>query len=77
MSLGFYNEVDRQKRRIVSTDRRVQTKEYPLLSIAVGICHNSDRKLTSYAQISQYGAELKKHAKTRDGSAYVIDRRHD
>ncbi|MFA6315953.1 MAG: response regulator [Elusimicrobiota bacterium] len=77
MSLSFYNETDREKRRIVSTDRRGMTKEYPLLSIAIGICHNSGKKLTSYAQISQYGAELKKHAKAREGSAYVIDRRHD
>ncbi|MBI4676324.1 MAG: response regulator [Elusimicrobia bacterium] len=77
MSLEFYNEVDRARRRIVSTDRRGQTKEYPLLSIAVGICHNKHRKLTSYAQISQYGAELKKHAKSREGSAFVVDRRRD
>ncbi|MBI5625404.1 MAG: response regulator [Elusimicrobia bacterium] len=77
MSLTFYNETDRARRKIVSTDRRGLSKEYPLLSIAIGICHNSTRKLTSYAQISQYGAELKKHAKRSEGSSYVIDRRHD
>jgi len=31
--------------------------------------------LDSYAQISQLGAELKKHAKEKSHSAYVIDRR--
>ncbi|MBI5211529.1 MAG: response regulator [Elusimicrobia bacterium] len=77
MSLSFYNEVDRKKRRIVSTDRRGLKKEYPLLSIAIGICHNQHKPLTSYAQISQYGAELKKHAKRQEGSSYVIDRRKD
>lgn len=77
MAPSFYNEADRKRRKIISTDRQGKTLEFPLLSAAIGICHNKSRALSSYAQISQVGAELKKAAKAQPGSAYVIDRRRD
>jgi diguanylate cyclase (GGDEF)-like protein len=72
---GFYNDADRAKGKIVSTDRQGRIREVPVLSVAIGICHNAHKELNSYAEISQFGAELKKHAKARTGSAYVLDRR--
>lgn len=74
---GFYKEEDRKRRKIVSTDRQGRVLEFPLLSIAVGVCHNAYRPLNSYAQVSQLAAELKRHAKAKSGSALVIDRRRD
>ena len=71
----FYNEEDRLRRKIVTADRKGVPVEFPLLSVAIGICHNKNRPLTSYAHVAQLGAELKKHAKRQTGSAYVIDRR--
>ena len=72
----FYNEVDRARKKILSTDRQGKTLEFPLLSIAIGICHNKLHALTSYAQISELATELKKHAKQNQGSSYALDRRH-
>jgi diguanylate cyclase (GGDEF)-like protein len=72
---GFYNEADRKRGRIVSTDRQGNVKEFPLLSVSIGICHNVGRKLESLAQVSQLGAELKKAAKEMPGSKYLVDRR--
>lgn len=72
---SFYNEADRAKGKIVSTDRQGRMREFPLLSVAIGICHNGFRPLNSYAEISQLGTELKKHAKEKPGSYYVLDRR--
>lgn len=77
MAPSFYNEADRARKRIVSTDRQGRMIEFPLLSVSIGICHNTHRRLTSYAQVSQYGAELKKAAKQISGSAFVVDRRRD
>ncbi|MBI4371564.1 MAG: response regulator [Elusimicrobia bacterium] len=74
---SFYNDADRERGALISTDRLGRTGEFPLLSVAVGICHNRERRLTGFAQISSLGAELKKAAKSRPGSAYVIDRRRD
>lgn len=74
---SFYKEEDRKRGAIVSTDRQGNPREFPLLSLAIGVCHNAVRKLSSYAQVSQYGTELKKQAKTQPGSSYLIDRRRD
>jgi diguanylate cyclase (GGDEF)-like protein len=74
---GFYNEEDRKRGKITSKDRQGNVKEFPFVSAAIGICHNQQRRLLTYAQISQLGAELKKFAKQKAGSAYVIDRRKD
>lgn len=71
----FYKEKDRARGKIVSKDRLGRTVEFPLLSIAIGVCHNKLRPLTSYAQVSELGAELKKVAKRDPGSHYFIDRR--
>jgi diguanylate cyclase (GGDEF)-like protein len=72
---GFYNAADRRRGRIVSTDRQGNVKEFPLLSVSIGICHNATKKLESLAQVSQLGAELKKAAKELPGSKYLVDRR--
>jgi diguanylate cyclase (GGDEF)-like protein len=74
---AFYNEEDRKRGKILSNDRQGRAREFALLSVSIGICHNRFRRLTSYPQISQYGAELKKFAKQQKGSAYVLDRRRD
>jgi len=75
LSPSFYNEADRKRGNIVSTDRQGRMMEFPLLSAAIGICHNKSHPLTSYAQVAQIGTELKKHAKQQPGSSYVVDRR--
>jgi len=72
---SFYNEADRKRGKIVSTDRQGRMMEFPLLSVAIGICHNKIHPLTTYAQVAQIGTELKKHAKSQPGSSFVIDRR--
>jgi hypothetical protein len=62
---------------IVAKDRQGNMREFPLLSVAIGICHNRDRKLAGFAQVAHLGAELKKVAKGKMGSAFVVDRRKD
>jgi PleD family two-component response regulator len=74
---SFYSEADRARGCVVAKDRQGKTREFPLLSVAVGICHNRDRRLTGFAQVAALGAELKKAAKSKPGSAFVIDRRKD
>lgn len=75
ISPSFYNKEDREKGYIVATDRQGFIKKFPLLSISIGIVHNNLKPLTSYAQISNIGSELKKAAKNFTTSAYVIDKR--
>jgi PleD family two-component response regulator len=74
---SFYSADDRARGRLLGLDRQGNQKEFPFVSVAIGICHNRDRKLTGFAQIATLGAELKKVAKTKSGSAFVVDRRKD
>lgn len=73
----FYNETDRARGCITSTDRQGNIKQFPFLSIAIGVVHNKFRNLTSLGQISQIGSELKKHAKASTKSCCIVDRRRD
>lgn len=74
---SFYSEEDRARGFIRTKDRQGATRDFPFLSVAIGICHNRDRALQGFAQVAHLGAELKKAAKARGGSAYVLDRRKD
>lgn len=75
ISPSFYNKEDRERGYIISTDRQGYIKKFFFLSISIGIVHNNLKPLTSYAQISNIGSELKKAAKNANTSAYVIDKR--
>lgn len=79
MAPSFYRKEDAQRGRLLSKDRKGNSVEFPLLAIAVGVCHNRLKPLESFAQVSQIGAELKKYAKSLEGdkSRYVLDRRRD
>lgn len=74
---SFYSPQDRRKGKIVAVNRQGRIEEFPFLSLAIGICHNSLRPLSTYAEVAQVGSELKSQAKKRPGSAYVVDRRRD
>ena len=74
---SFYSAEDRARGTIVAKDRQGNSREFPLLSVAIGICHNRERALLNSAHVAQLGAELKKLAKGKTGSAYVVDRRRD
>jgi diguanylate cyclase (GGDEF)-like protein len=74
---SFYSEADRARGSIRAKDRQGVEREFPLLSVAIGICHNRERALKNFAQVAALGAELKKAAKSKTGSTYVVDRRRD
>lgn len=72
---NFYNEQDRQQGFMLSTNRKGEEEKFELLSMGIGIVHNSIRPITSFAQVSNIGAELKHLAKQHQGSYYALDRR--
>ena len=72
---SFYNEDDKNQGFMVSVNRRGETEKFNFLSIGIGIVHNSLKELTSFAQVSNIGSELKCLAKKHESSYYAIDRR--
>ncbi|MBI4248455.1 MAG: response regulator [Elusimicrobia bacterium] len=73
----FYKQEDRERGYILGKDRRGEPRQFPLLSVAIGVATTRNRPLTSLGQVSQIGAELKSYAKTLGGSRCVVDRRKD
>ena len=76
LSPSFYNEQDRERGYMLSVNRKGEPEKFSLLAIGIGIVHNTKRELTSFAQVSSIGAELKCLAKQHPvGSYYAMDRR--
>ncbi len=75
---SFYDEEDLQAKRIVSTDRQGNIKEFPIMTIGIAIVLNTDRyRFSHYGEIAKVAAELKAFVKKqRDISSYIIDRRN-
>jgi diguanylate cyclase (GGDEF)-like protein len=71
----LYNKKDIEKGYIMGKDRQGKTKKIALLSISIGIVSNKEKKINHVAEIGEIGAELKKYAKSLEGSAYVTERR--
>ena len=72
---SFYDHADRERKSILSIDRRGQKLAFPIISISIAVVLNVDAKFTHYAQLSHVAGQLKKIAKATLGSSYVIDRR--
>lgn len=73
--LRFYNETDRKQGFIHTKDRQGKPVTYPIMGIAIGVVNSEKREFTQVGEVAEVGAELKKHAKSKDGSTFVVDRR--
>ncbi|MCJ7645808.1 response regulator [bacterium] len=74
---NLYDEKDRKKGYIITKDRLNRTTKFPLLTISIGVITNKSRKFISPAEISDVGTELKRYAKLKKGSSYVVDKREE
>ncbi len=70
----FYNLEDRESGYIISHDRAGNEKKFELLTLSIGVTINRGW-FKHYGAISNAASEMKKLAKTIDGSVYKIDRR--
>lgn len=73
----FYDDHDRAKGCIITTNRKNETETFPLISVSIAVITNEKRSLTSVGQVSQLASEVKKIVKARPGNQYYIDRRGD
>jgi len=74
--LYFYNQEDIDRGCIVGENRQGQVVSFPVASISIAVVTDHDHQLDNYIKISEIAAELKEHAKSIQGSVYVIDKRH-
>ena len=70
----FYDTEDRERGYIISHDRAGNEKKFSILTLSIGVTINRGW-FEHYGAISNAASEMKKFAKTIDGSVYRIDRR--
>lgn len=73
---SFYNETDRLAGFIIGKDRQGNEQKFGLLAVSIGIVSNVSQNITHVAQVGEIGAELKKFAKSSEGSVFVRDKRN-
>ncbi|AGW11953.1 putative response regulator receiver modulated diguanylate cyclase [Megalodesulfovibrio gigas DSM 1382 = ATCC 19364] len=72
---SFYDEDDRRRGGIRSTDRQGNAQDFPLMSLSIAVVLNHNAKLTHAGEAASMAAALKKKAKAISGSSYVMDQR--
>lgn len=75
MVSNLYTEEDKKRGFIFSKDRQGNEVRVGFLSISICIVSNAIQKITHIAQVGEIGAELKKYAKSLEGSVFVRDKR--
>ncbi len=72
----FYDEEDRARGFIQSTDREGNMRTFPLMAISIAVVFNMEgKRLQHYGEASQIAMNLKKKAKENPKSSYVLDKR--
>jgi diguanylate cyclase (GGDEF)-like protein len=75
--LDFYDLEDRQRGYIQGETRQGQKVSFPIMTLAIAVVTNQQRKLQNHVQVGEIAAEMKKYAKSFSHSIYVVDRRKD
>lgn len=73
----LYPSEDRERGFILSVDRRGQKQQFPLCSLSIALVTNEARVIKDFLELSSLAAEVKKYAKSIDGSSVARDRRND
>jgi diguanylate cyclase (GGDEF)-like protein len=72
---SLYNPEDVKRGYIESLSRDRTVKQFPIMSVSLSGVSNENRGITSYAEVTNIAAEVKKKAKANQGSIFVLDQR--
>ena len=75
--INFYNRQDTDMRCIQATDRRGQPQIFPIMSISIAGIDLSYRRYSSFLEVNDACAEMKRLAKSTPGSTVFFDQRKD
>ncbi len=71
----FYDQEDLSAGKILAVDRQGAEREYPLISLSVGVTVPDMEKCNSHNEVAELATDAKIQAKRRIGNALFIDRR--
>jgi diguanylate cyclase (GGDEF)-like protein len=72
---NFYDEEDRIRGYIDSTNRKGENERFPIISLSIAVVTNEYRPITHIGEVSAIAAEVKKRVKSMEGSKYLKDLR--
>jgi len=72
---SLYSQEDLTAGFIIAHARDGSVKQFPIMTISLAGVSNEFRPVTSYAEVTNIAADLKKKAKATGGSVFVIDKR--
>ncbi len=73
--LDLFDEKTRAQGYYISTNRKGEREQIPLLSISIAVVSTESESLDHFARVAEIAAELKAQAKLSDKSSYIIDKR--
>ena len=73
----LYTNADRRNGYITTANRKGIITKYPIMTISLAVVTNEHRAIFNHIQIGEIAAELKKKAKTIEGSVYIKDKRRE
>ncbi len=72
---AFYDEEDRNRGFIESIDRGGIKRRFSIMCISIGITHTRLKQFSHYSEMAEVASEMKRYAKSCQGSCYRIDKR--
>jgi diguanylate cyclase (GGDEF)-like protein len=72
---SFYSKADTERRYFTAIGRDGLSHHFPIMGIALAGVTNQHRYLENYARVTQICAEVKKGAKAKDVSTWLLDHR--
>lgn len=72
---SFYDPQDREAGSIRSYSREGQERQYPIMSISIGIVHVEKGIFSHYGEVTSVATEMKHVAKKKIKSSYAVNRR--
>jgi diguanylate cyclase (GGDEF)-like protein len=75
MILDFYDPEDQQRGYIQGETRQGQKVTFPIMTLAIAVVTNQNRRLLNHIQVGEIAAEMKKYAKSFPRSIFAVDRR--
>jgi diguanylate cyclase (GGDEF)-like protein len=70
---SLYNAEDLKAGAIVAHDRDGKVKRFPIMTISLAGVTNQHRVISTYAEVTNIAAEIKKKAKAQERSCFAVD----
>ena len=71
----FYDQEDLDRGYIVAHARDGSVKQFPIMTISLAGVTNESHPIKSYSEVTNIAAGIKKLAKKKEGSCFILDRR--